>query len=59
MAFEGERFHDLIRLNRVINRGTQYPTAVQTIETNNIRRQQPIPQPERDANPNIEQNPGY
>ena len=59
LAFEGERFHDLIRLNRVINRGTQYPTAVQTIETNNIRRQQPIPQPERDANPNIEQNPGY
>lgn len=59
LAFEGTRFWDLVRLNRVINRGPQYPAAAQTITTTNTRRVLPIPQTERDANPNISQNPGY
>jgi hypothetical protein len=59
LAFEGDRFQDLQRLNRVINRGPEYPAAAQTIAVDNFRRIQPIPQPERDANPNISQNTGY
>lgn len=59
LAFEGDRFLDLQRLNVVINRGPQYPAAVQTITTDNLKRIQPIPQAERDANPNISQNDGY
>lgn len=56
---EGDRFNDLQRLNRQIDRGPQYPVAVQTITTDNQKRIQPIPQVERDANPNISQNDGY
>ena len=59
LAFEGDRFPDLQRLNRTINRGPQYPAAVQTIEADNPKRIQPIPQSERDANPAISQNDGY
>lgn len=59
LAFEGDRFQDLQRLNREINRGPQYPAAVQTIAVDNQKRIQPIPQVERDANPNISQNGGY
>lgn len=59
LAFEGDRFLDLQRLNRTINRGPQYPVAVQTIEANNPKRIQPIPQSERDANPGIPQNDSY
>lgn len=59
LAFEGDRFPDMQRLNRVIDRGPQYPAAVQTIGTDNPKRIQPIPQAERDANPNISQNDGY
>jgi hypothetical protein len=56
---EGDRFQDLQRLNRVIDRGPQYPAAARTIATDNAKRIQPIPQVERDANPNISQNGGY
>lgn len=59
LAFEGQRFWDLVRLNRVINRGPQYPAAAQTIPITNTRRILAIPQTERDANPNISQNAGY
>ena len=59
LAFEGERYHDLQRLNRVINRTPQHPASAQTITTDNFRRIQPIPLAETDANPNIGQNPGY
>jgi len=59
LAFEGERFHDLQRLNRVITRTPQHPASAQTITTDNFRRIQPIPLAETDANPNIGQNPGY
>ncbi|HEX6179817.1 MAG TPA: RagB/SusD family nutrient uptake outer membrane protein [Chitinophagaceae bacterium] len=58
-AFEGLRFWDLVRLNRVIDRGPQYPASGRTIAVGNTRRLQPIPQTERDANPNISQNAGY
>lgn len=56
---EGDRFQDLQRLNRVIDRGPQYPVAARTIAADNAKRIQPIPQVERDANPNISQNGGY
>jgi hypothetical protein len=56
---EGDRFRDLQRLNRVIERGGEYPAAARTIATDNPKRIQPIPQVERDANPNISQNSGY
>jgi hypothetical protein len=56
---EGDRFQDLQRLNRVINRGGEYPAAARTIAIDNPKRIQPIPQVERDANPNISQNGGY
>lgn len=59
LAFEGFRLHDLLRLNRVINRGSQAPAAAQTIAIDNFRRVQPIPQSELDANPAIGQNMGY
>ena len=59
LAFEGQRLFDLLRLNRVIDRGPQYPASGRTISTTNTRRMQPIPQTERDANPNISQNAGY
>jgi starch-binding outer membrane protein, SusD/RagB family len=59
LAFEGFRFQDFLRLNRVINRGPQAPTTAQTIDLTNFRRIQPIPQSELDANPAIGQNPGY
>lgn len=56
---EGDRFPDLQRLNRVIVRGEEYPITAQVIATDNKKRIQPIPQVERDANPNISQNDGY
>ena len=59
LAFEGDRLHDLNRLNRAINRGSEYPAGAQTIAADNPKRIQPIPQPERDANPNISQNASY
>ena len=59
LAFEGTRYWDLVRLNRAINRGPQYPASAQLIDITNTRRLQPIPQTERDANPNISQNAGY
>lgn len=59
LAFEGDRLYDLNRLNLSIDRGVQYPTASRTIEAKDTRRIAPIPQVEIDANPAIQQNPGY
>ncbi len=61
LAFEGDRFHDLQRLKRTINRSTNYPASSRTIAYTVFRRLFPIPQGEVDANPNIkpQQNPGY
>jgi hypothetical protein len=61
LAFEGLRFFDLTRLHLTINRPPQpfsYP-SYPVVSTDDFRRLLPIPQGERDANPNIIQNPGY
>jgi hypothetical protein len=58
LAFEGDRFFDLNRLKRDIVRvGGRY--SIRTIPFSNNFRIGPIPQSERNANPNISQNPGY
>ena len=61
LAFEGDRYMDLMRLKRDVVRSTNYPASAQTIPYSNYRRILPIPQSELDANPNIrdQQNPGY
>ncbi|GAB3520981.1 RagB/SusD family nutrient uptake outer membrane protein [Emticicia fontis] len=58
LAFEGDRFFDLNRLKRDIVRvGGKY--SVRTVPFTSNFRIGPIPQTERNANPNISQNPGY
>ncbi len=58
LAFEGDRFYDLNRLKRDIVRvGGKY--QLRTIPFSNNFRIGPIPQSERNANPNISQNAGY
>ncbi|WP_179223056.1 RagB/SusD family nutrient uptake outer membrane protein [Pontibacter ummariensis] len=59
LAFEGHRFWTLARLNLPIEREPEQPASTALIEVGNFRRIFPIPQAEIDANPNIEQNPGY
>lgn len=61
LAFEGDRFMDMQRLKRDINRSANYPAAARSILYSNFRRILPIPQTEMDANPNIrtQQNSGY
>jgi len=61
LAFEGLRFFDFTRLNLPINRPAQAQgyASYPTVTTSDFRRVLPIPQSERDANPNITQNPGY
>ncbi|MDP4261571.1 MAG: RagB/SusD family nutrient uptake outer membrane protein [Bacteroidota bacterium] len=63
LAFEGMRYLDLLRLNQDLNRvniNSNYVgiTPV-SVPATNFRRIFPIPQAERDANPNISQNTGY
>ncbi len=55
LAFEGKRKHDLVRLGLDVPSGTS--GAVNTPDANDLTW--PIPESELDANPNIEQNPGY
>lgn len=58
LAFEGDRFYDLNRLKRDIVRvGGRY--QLREIPFTSNFRIGPIPQAERNANPNISQNPGY
>jgi hypothetical protein len=61
LAFEGDRYMDLMRLKRDVIRSTDYPASARNIAYSNFRRILPIPQAELDANPNIrpQQNPGY
>jgi hypothetical protein len=61
LAFEGDRYLDLMRLKRDVVRGANYPASAKTIPYSNPKRILPIPQVEMDANPNIrsQQNPGY
>jgi starch-binding outer membrane protein, SusD/RagB family len=61
LAFEGERYLDLQRLKRDVNRSTNYPAAARIVQFSNFRRILPIPQTELDANAAIrtQQNSGY
>ncbi len=61
LAFEGERYPDMQRLQRNIARSKNYPAAALSIDFTNYRRIMPIPQGELDANPSIksQQNPGW
>jgi hypothetical protein len=61
LAFEGERYHDLQRLKRDVQRSTNFPSVARAIPFTNFRRIMPIPQGELDANPTIksQQNPGW
>jgi starch-binding outer membrane protein, SusD/RagB family len=61
LAFEGDRYYDLQRLKRDVQRNNNYPASAQTIAFTNFRRIFPIPQRELNANPNIrtQQNSGY
>ncbi|GAB2555421.1 RagB/SusD family nutrient uptake outer membrane protein [Spirosoma aerophilum] len=59
LAFEGDRFDDLNRLNLPLTRNDQYPASARTIPAGDYRRVNPIPQVELDANKQIIQNTGY
>jgi hypothetical protein len=63
LAFEGMRYLDLLRLNRDVvrvNINNNYVGVTPlTLAATSNKRIYPIPQDERDANPNISQNPGY
>lgn len=60
LAYEGHRLWDLMRWKRGVTRtDCTAPAAVCSVSYPNDRFILPIPQPERDANPNIEQNVGY
>ncbi len=61
LAFEGDRFYDLNRLKRGIERQSD-PASIPgplSIPYADYHRVAPIPQSELQANPNIQQNPGY
>lgn len=53
LLYEGNRFHDLMRLRRLIVKATG------AYEYNHCNLRLPIPQQEMDANSNLEQNPCY
>jgi len=62
--FEGHRFFDLIRNKKAIERNycnqpTQMNNPNCNIPYNDSKVVSPIPQREMDANPNMQQNPGY
>ena len=61
LAFEGERYLDMQRLQRNIRRSTDYPASARSLDFTNFRRLFPIPQGELDANTTIktQQNPGW
>ncbi|MEP6465013.1 MAG: RagB/SusD family nutrient uptake outer membrane protein [Parafilimonas sp.] len=61
LAFEGDRFYDLNRLQRDITRVNNQGSipGPLSIPYSDFHRVAPIPQTELQANPNIQQNPGY
>jgi starch-binding outer membrane protein, SusD/RagB family len=60
LFMEGHRWFDLKRTTRNINRGViAAPTTQATLTSSSPKWVWPIPQNERDANPNMQQNPGY
>jgi hypothetical protein len=68
LAFEGDRFFDLKRLNLPVQRdavhgekadGTGIPPTIATLAAGDFKFQLPYPQTEITVNPAIKQNPGY
>jgi hypothetical protein len=61
LAYEGHRFWDLKRKNRPVERlASDAPNATAaTLSAGNFRFLLPIPQREIEANPQLQQNPGY
>ena len=60
LFMEGHRWLDLKRTTRSINRGEIFAPTTQSVLAPNSRSWVwPIPQAERDANPNMSQNAGY
>lgn len=59
LAFEGDRMDDLNRLGLPVQRNSQYPASARSIPFGDSRRVNPIPQVEKDSNPQMVQNPGY
>jgi hypothetical protein len=60
LFMEGHRWLDLKRTTRSINRGEiAAPTTQSVLASNSRSWVWPIPQSERDANPNMSQNSGY
>ena len=58
LAFEGHRWFDMIRINNG-QYANDFLHSIGKTNANLNRLIFPIPQTERDANPLIEQNPGY
>lgn len=59
---EGQRWFDLVRTGKLSTlvqaaKASEYPTGIPALTDNYY--QFPIPQTERDVNPNLPQNPGY
>lgn len=62
LCYEGQRYYDLKRRSLPITRDISDVvgnTAIQTLPATDFRYILPIPQQERFANPNVQQNPGY
>ena len=60
LFMEGHRWFDLKRTSKTIDRGTVFsPTTQSQLAPNRREWVWPIPQGERDANPNMEQSTGY
>jgi len=58
LAFEGERWFDLIRINNG-QYGLDFLHSIGKVNATTKHLLLPIPQKERDSNPNLAQNPGY
>ncbi len=58
LAFEGDRWFDLIRVNNG-QYGLDFLHSIGRVNATQKHLLLPIPQKERDANPNLSQNPGY
>jgi len=58
LAFEGDRWFDLIRLNNG-QYALDFLHSIGRANANHNRLLYPIPQSDIDANPNLKQNPGY
>jgi hypothetical protein len=58
LAFEGQRWFDLVRINNG-QYGLDFLHSIGKTNASSKYLLLPIPQVERDANPNLSQNPGY